>query len=106
MACLIGGKARLCSLYPGRQRLRYCIVNASALLRDDPLDALQRRIGAVMCLECFPRRAEPILQSGCGLSSQITQKLRSHITSLGEGLPAGEHGRAGIAFAADIEGEV
>lgn len=54
-----------------------------ALCGDHFFDALQRRIGAVACLEGFPYLLEPFLQSGHGFTYQITQKLRSQVARLG-----------------------
>ena len=47
-----------------------------ALRGDDPLNTLQRRIGAVACLEFLPLWAEPFLQGGCDRSHQLAQELR------------------------------
>jgi len=78
----------------------------SALLVNNLFDALQRRIGSVMCLEFFAHLTESSLQSSRGLLDQIMQKLRSHIALLGEPLPAGGCDQAGIALTADIKGEM
>jgi hypothetical protein len=77
-----------------------------AVLRDDPFDALQHRIGTEMCHEYFPHRGNPSLQHVCGLTDQIACELLPHMALHGNCLSASGHDYTGVAFTADIKGEM
>ena len=58
------------------------------------------------CLERFSLRADSLLQPICGLTYELSQKLRPYVARLGKRPPVGLSHHAGIAFAADVEGKV